>query len=228
VQLTLTSSYRCLCFTCTKAILPSLDGQDRYEPMPGLLALPGHFLRKLSPRGRRITAAVAMLLLAGAVAATVVLVPKISESKRERAATERRARAEAAAQQRARLVAEQRPRHGRANVSAEGAAVTTAVERAITRDVRERATRGELDNPARRTDCRTTGRDGRRLLLACTAVTSEVATSEKTSGVVVGYSYSAAGSPASGRFAFCKTAHAAMGFSERGLPEVRLPRACGG
>ena len=35
---------------------------DRYEPLQGLFGLPGHFLRKLSPRGRGIVAALRGML----------------------------------------------------------------------------------------------------------------------------------------------------------------------
>ncbi len=204
---------------------------DRYEPLPGLLGLPGHFLRKLSPGGRKIVAVLGVLLLAGAVAATIVLAPRISESKREYAAAEREARARAAAQARAQLIAEQRPRRGRVAVSgAPGAAgLTAAVERAITRDARARVAGGELENPARRTDCRSLGTDGGRLLLGCTAVTSDVESTGEVSGVIVGYSYRAAVSTASGRYALCKTSgRPAVGFGGRRLPPVRLSRACGG
>jgi type II secretory pathway component PulM len=200
---------------------------DRYEPLPGLLGLPAHLLRKLSPRGRKVAAAVGVLLLAGGVALAIVLVPRITESKRENAAAERRAQHEAAVRQRARLIAEQRPRRGRVAPADAGASLA-AVERAITRDARARAETGELDNVARRTECRHLGRDGGRVLLGCTAVTSEAQTTENVSGVVVGYSYRAAISP-SGRFAFCKSSgRPAVGFEARGLPEVELPRACGG
>ena len=67
------------------------------------------------------------------------------------------------------------------------------------------------------------------MLLNCTAITSEVETTENTSGVVVGYTYRAALSPETGRFAFCKSGgHAALGFSARGERAVELPDACGG
>jgi Tfp pilus assembly protein PilX len=203
---------------------------DRYEPLPGLFGLPGHFLRKLSPRGRKLVAVLGVLLLAGAVAATIVLAPRISESKREHAAAEREARARAALRARAQLIAEQRPRRGRVPVrGAPGpAAVTAAVEGAITRDARARVATGELENPARRTDCRSLGTEGGRLLLSCTAVTSEVESTEEISGVIVGYSYRAAISTDSGRYALCKTSgRPAVGFSGRQLPPVELPEACG-
>jgi len=46
---------------------------------------------------------------------------------------------------------------------------------------------------------------------------------------LVGYSYRAAVSPATGRFAFCKTSgHPALGFSADQLRAVALPRVCGG
>jgi hypothetical protein len=204
---------------------------DRYEPLPGLLGLPAYLIRKLSPRGRRVATAVAAILLAGAVAGAIVLVPKISEVRRDNAAAERRAQLEAAKRLRMRLIAEQRPRRGRLAVerAAGAGALIPAIERAITRDARARAASGELDNRARRTECRALGREDRRVLLACTAVTSEAQSTEDVTGVVVGYSYRAAVSPASGRFAFCKTSgRPAVGFEARGLPEVELPRVCGG
>jgi hypothetical protein len=201
---------------------------DRYEPLPGLFGLPGHLLRKLSPRGRRVVAVVGALLLAGAVVATIVLAPRIAESKREHAAAEREARARTALRARARMVAEQRPRRGRVAGAAPAAAIA-AVEGAITSDARARAAAGELENPARRTDCRELGTDAGRLQLGCTAVTSDVRGNEEVSGVIVGYSYRAAISPKSGRYAFCKTSgRPAVGFSGQQLPPVELPRACGG
>jgi hypothetical protein len=201
---------------------------DRYEPLPGLLGLPAYLLRKLSPRGRKAAAAVGALLLAGAVALAIVLVPQIAETKRDNATAERRAQRQAAVRQRERLIAEQRPRHGRLSPSVVGEPIP-AVEGAITRDAHARAETGELNNVARRTECRRLGRDGARLLLGCTAVTSEAETTEDVSGVVVGYSYRAAVSPAAGRFAFCKTSgRPAVGFEAHGLREVELPRVCGG
>jgi hypothetical protein len=208
---------------------PLTTPPDRYEPLPGLFGLPGYLLRKLSPRGRRVVAALGVLLRIGAVAGAIALAPRISESKREHAAAERRAHARAVARERAQLVAESRPRRG--SVASDGVldagALIAAIEEAITRDARARARSGELDNPALRTDCRGLGRRDRRLLLSCTAITSDVPATENTSGVVSGYSFRAAVSPASGRYAFCKSVgRPAVGFSEREL-SVELPRACG-
>jgi len=166
------------------------------------------------------------LLLCAAVAGAIVLVPRISETRRDNAAAARRASLLAAQRARARLVEEQRPRHG--HVVASAPAVTT-IEAAITRDSTRRAASGELDNPARRTVCHPLGRGDGRTLLGCTAITSELKSTAEVTGVTVGYSYRAALTERTGRFAFCKTSgHPALGFASKGLPAVRLPRACGG
>jgi hypothetical protein len=203
---------------------------DRHEPLPGLFGLPAYLLRKLSPRGRRIAAVVGLIVLAGGVAAAIALVPRISESKRERAAEERAERARALAAERARLAAEQRPRRGTLTAAGAGAAALTAeLERAITRDALARVRTGELDTPVRRTDCRTlSARPPSRLLLGCTAVTSDVQGTDDYRGVLVGYPYRAALDSATGRYAFCKTSgRPGEGSYTRRAP-VELPSACGG
>jgi hypothetical protein len=85
---------------------------DRREPLPELLGLPAYFWRKLSPTGRRVAVVAGGLLLAGAVAAGLVLGPRIAETRRENEAQERRDEARLRAAERARLAAEQRPRRG--------------------------------------------------------------------------------------------------------------------
>jgi hypothetical protein len=200
---------------------PPAQPADRHEPLPGLLGLPGHLLRQLSPAWRRAVIAAAVVALAACVAAAIVLGPQISESNRERAAEQRRAERRAAAEELARLRAEQRPRTG----TATGVA---GVEAAITRDAQARAATGELDTRALRADCRRLGRDGNRVLLGCTAVTSEIKGSEDVRGVTVGYPYRAALSVDSGRYALCKTSgRPGEGSYTRRAP-VELPRACGG
>jgi hypothetical protein len=204
---------------------------DRYEPLPGLFGLPGHFLRKLSPRGRWVAAVVGVLLLAGGVAAVIVLAPHIEASKREHAAGEREARIRASKQARARFAAERRPRIGRLqlDVAAGGRTLVERIERAITRDAEARAANGELENRPRYTSCRPVGREGRRALLACTVVTSELRATGDVPGVVVGYSYRAAVSTHTGRFAFCKVSSQPLGTSSpRELRAAKVPRVCGG
>jgi hypothetical protein len=202
---------------------------DRYEPLPGLFGLPGYFLRKLSPRGRKLAAVLGVLLVAGAMAAVIVLAPRVERSKQQRAAAEHAEAIRLSRQARARLAAEQRPRFGRVDANTRAGAVVAWIEHAITRDARARAAAGELENRARRSSCHRRDRDGKRLLLACTAVTSELRATGDVPGVVVGYSYRAAVSMQTGRFAFCKASSRPLGTSSpRELRELRLSRACGG
>ena len=206
---------------------PPAQPADRYDPLPGLFGLPGHLFRKLSPRGRRVVVGLGVVLLAALVATAIVAGPRIAESNRERAAEQRRDERRAAAAERARLAAEQRPRTG--VLGAGGAAAAIAgVEQAITRDARARVATGELRTPVQRADCRTLGRGGVRLVLACTAITSDVAPSPGVRGVTIGYPYRAVVAPATGRYGLCKTSgRPAEGLLKRDAP-VELPRACGG
>ncbi|MEA2363057.1 MAG: hypothetical protein QOD71_2202 [Thermoleophilaceae bacterium] len=207
---------------------PPAQPADRYEPLPGLLGLPAHLLRKLSPRGRKLVLAFGALLVAAGVVAAIVLGPRIAESNRERGAEQRRADQRAQAAERARLAAEQRPRTGRLRAG-DAATAIAGVEEAITRDAGARNATGELATPVRRTDCRTLGREAGRVVLACTAITSEVKPSVVTRGFVVGYPFRAAVSPDTGRYAFCKTSgRPGEGSYIRGRPRVALPRVCGG
>ena len=205
---------------------PPASPADRREPLPGLLGLPAYFWRKLSPTGRKVVAAAGVLLLAAAVVAGVVLGPRIAETRRDNEARQREEQARVLATERARLAAEQRPRRGVLSAAAVATPVA-GLERAITADARARSRTGELDNEARRADCRALGRDGGRLLLACTAVTSESDAVEGSSPVLVGYPYRAALSEENGRYAFCKiSGQPGEGSYVRPAP-VKLPRACG-
>src|SRR5215208_1357031 len=86
---------------------------DRYEPLPGLLEIPGHLLRKLSPRGRRNAAIAGVLLLLATAAGLAIAIPAIVDSKQERAAAEARERARLRAELIARLRTELREVDGR-------------------------------------------------------------------------------------------------------------------
>jgi hypothetical protein len=203
---------------------PPAQPADRHEPLPGLFGLPAHLLRQLSPAWRRFVIGAGVALLAGAVITAIVLGPRISESNRERAAEQRRADRRAAAQELARLRAEQRPRTG----TLAGGSFIAGVERAITRDAQARAATGELDTRVRRTDCHSIGHDGQRTLLACTAITSDVAPSAGGGGVLIGYPYRGAVTQATGHYAICKTSgRPGEGLNTR-RAHVALPRACGG
>lgn len=205
--------------------LPPAPQADRYDPIPGVLRLPGHLYRKLSPGGRRIAKVVGALLLVGLAVTVAVLAPRITETKRERAAEERRTQAEVAARQRARIIAEQRPRRGR--VDGRGAAaLVTGLEQAITADANERRRAGEIRTPVVRTQCESLGESAGRLALACTAITSEVAASEASDAFNVGYLYRAAVELDNGRYALCKTPGRPAEGLLRKAP-VTLPPACG-
>ena len=54
---------------------------DRYEPLPGLLEIPGFLIRKIPPRARRPAAIAAAILAAAAAVALVLSIPAITETK---------------------------------------------------------------------------------------------------------------------------------------------------
>jgi hypothetical protein len=206
-------------------VTPPAEPADRREPLPSLFGLPGHLLRQLSPGWRRVVLATLAVLVAAGVVTAIVLGPRIAESNRERAAEQRRADRQAAARERARLAAEQRPRFGRVVA---GSGLFTGVEEAITRDARARLVTGELKTRVRRTDCHTIGRLGSRIQLSCTAITSEVAPSAAGGGVLIGYPYASAVTPATRRYAICKTSGRPGEGSFTHKAPVELPAACGG
>jgi type II secretory pathway pseudopilin PulG len=206
-------------------VTPPAQPADRREPLPSLFGLPGHLLRQLSPRWRRVVLATLAVLVAAGVVTAIVLGPRIAESNRERAAEQRRADRQAQERERARLAAEQRPRFGRV---ATGTALFAGVEAAITRDARARHATGELKTLVRRTDCHTIGRRGSRIQLSCTAITSEVAPSAGGGGVLIGYPYASAVAPATRRYAICKTSGRPGEGSFTHRAPVELPAVCGG
>jgi hypothetical protein len=203
---------------------PPAQPADRHEPLPGLFGLPAHLLRQLSPGVRKAVIVAGVLLFAGLVVTAIILGPRIADSNRERAAEQRRAERRAHVQELARLRAEQRPRTG----TVAGGSFIAGIERAVTRDAQARSATGEFPNRAMRTDCHSIGHEGKRTLLACTAITSDVPPSAGGSGVVIGYPYRGAVTQATGRYAICKTSGrpGEGSFVER--DSVALPRACGG
>ncbi len=204
---------------------PPAGSFDRREPLPSLFKLPAHLLRQLSPGWRRAVLAILGALVAAGIVTAIIAGPKIAESNKERAARERQEARQADARERARLIAEQRPRFGRV---AAGAPLVAGVENAITRDARARLATGELKTRVRRADCHTIGRRGPRIQLSCTAITSEVAPSAAGGGVLIGYPYASAVTPATRRFAICKTSGRPGEGSFTHKAPVELPAACGG
>jgi hypothetical protein len=205
---------------------------DRYDPLPGLLQLPSFLYRKLGPRGRTAFMLGAGIFLVAVTVAAIVLVPRIVETKRERADRERREAAAAAAERRRRLIAEQRPQRGRSEPSASRAAVLSDLEKAILVDARARAASGKLHGPpAKRVECEplagSSGGAGARVAYECIAVTSDLPSVESSPQGVLGHPFRAVVDYSTGRFTWCKlSGRPGEGSLTREGLAVRIPRAC--
>lgn len=177
------------------------DDLERYEPLPGILQLPG-WLRRRTSRPLRVALATVALLV-GAV--TVVAAQQLVDARGERDEAARRERAEAQAERVRRLQAEIRPRTARSG----------AVDRA------------ECERFPRTVGARPLAEDPslRRARLQCVAVTAELARGTASIGGVIGHPYRAVVDFGTGRYTFCKTT--GVTGPERD-PLVRVPRACGG
>jgi len=209
---------------------PGRIDPPRYEPLPGLAALPAWIWRRA---GRGVRIGSLLLVLAG-IAAGVALVPALRDAARdedERLQRERAGQRAALAHQ---LEAEQRPVRGRsrsvAPTLAARAALMDELAAAIASDARARVRRGDLSGRVRRAECepypRTVDGTGaardltrRRGRYSCLAVTSEF------SGGVIGHTYRALVDFETGRYAYCKVA-GQSGPSRDQL--ATTPRACGG
>jgi hypothetical protein len=203
---------------------------DRYEPLPGLLSLPAFLYRKLSSRGRMAVKVGGGIVVVGAAVATIVLVPHIAESKRERADQERRAASAAQVERRRRLAAEQRPQRARAEPGLSRAALVSELEDEILADARARAAGGKLGGPAaKRVECDLIrhGQDpkGDRVAYDCTAVTSDLPSIGNSGGGVIGHPFRAVVHFSTGRLTWCKVSGGTVEdlVSRSGL---MIPRAC--
>jgi len=216
------------------------DGRDqRYDPLPGLLGLPGFAWRR-APRAARI-AAVALGLLA--VAGTLVAIPLVTEGKRKGDAQRAREEATARAHELRRLRADQAPHRGRAPSAprtpeaAREHAIVSALESAITADVMSRRRAGVLPGaPVIRTVCRAdagqvagfqpAARRAGGAVLACLAATG-VGAVPGGRQFAVGYEFLAAAHWGRAAFTWCKTnPPPGEGFAGTDRPEVQLARAC--
>jgi hypothetical protein len=221
---------------------------DRYEPLPGLLEIPGFLVRKLSPRGRRIAAATAALLAVALAAGLALAIPAIVDDKRERAATDQRTSAQIRAERTARLEAEMRlvrgtgaPARGLEGAAAIAArrALAADLAAAVAADAKARVAAGELDRDVDRAQCeryprgargedpatnlgRPTGR------YACLAVSADVPGTSYNEGSAIGYPYRALVDFERGRFTFCKISGKPGEGSLRSDHPVTVPAACGG
>ncbi len=169
--------------------------------------------------GRRVRVGV-LIALALAVAGTVALIPAISDSRRERAASEERQRETLQDRRIRALRAEQRPRYGRSDATAPAAALGDLAA-AIEADGRRRVRSGSLDGPIRRVECEPfpRGADPAGGRFACLAVTAEF------EGGSLGHPYRAMIDFGTGRYAFCKISGRPDPTPD---PQVTTPRACGG
>jgi hypothetical protein len=221
--------------------VPPDRSDQRYDPLPGLLGLPGFAWRR-APRRLRV-AAVALGLLA--VAGAVVAVPLVTEGKRKGDAQRTREDAAARVRELRRLRVDQAPHRGRAAdaprapQAAREHAIVSALEGAITADVMARRRAGALPGaPVIRTVCRAdagqvagfqpAARRAGGAVLACLAATA-VGTAPGGKQFAVGYELLAAAHWGRATFTWCKTnPPPGEGFSGGDRPEVRLARACTG
>jgi hypothetical protein len=224
------------------------SSQDRYDPLPGLLEIPGFLVRKIPPRARKPAAFAAGILLIAVAVALVLSIPAITESKDERAATEAQQERERVKQRAAELQAELRLLEGRGEgarglTGAEAITVRQALEgdldAAVLADAQSRVKAGEFTQSVDRVECEryprgARGEDpafdlssatGRYSCLAITADAPRIETNEASS---LGYPYRALLHFDTGRFAFCKiSGRPGEGSLTREFP-VRVPEACGG
>ena len=201
--------------------------EDRYEPLPSVWKIPGFLIAKLSPRARRLFWASTAVATVGLIALVAVMVPRISENKREQERRDRATAARALGELKARIRREQQPRRGRAQ-TAGVRALERSLEPAIVADVARRLREGTVQNPAIRTECKRLGRIEGKVVFSCTAVTSDLPGGEVSRAGFVGYPYRAMGDPGTRRFSFCKVSGNPGEGSLRGRPLVPFPAACGG
>jgi hypothetical protein len=223
-------------------------GRDRYEPLPGMLEIPGHFWRRLSPRGRLLAKLAGGVVLVAAAIGLVLAIPAIDDGKRERSAAEQQADAQRRADRTAALQAEQRILRGTGTPARglEGAGALAArralagdLVLAVERDARERVASGELSGTIQDVDCERYPRGARNEdpaaalsrptgRYACLAITSVVPSTEFNESSRIGYPYRALVDFPAGTFAYCKVSGRPGEGSIARSPVVRVPRACGG
>jgi hypothetical protein len=203
---------------------------DRYEPLPGLLSLPSFLYRKLGPRGRIAVKVGGGVLAVAVSAAVLVLAPRISESRQERAETERRDAAAALAARRRQIIEEQRPHRSRAAPAASRDALVAELEERIMADVRARVGTGKLAGPAaKRVECEPIrhgqNTHGSRVVYDCLAVTSDLPSIGDTPGGAIGHPFRGVVQFPIERLTWCKIS----GRTIEDLPSrdlAAIPRAC--
>ena len=201
---------------------------DRYDPLPGLLSVPGFLYRKLGPRGRIAAKVGGGVFLVAVTVAAIVLAPRIAESNRERKAEERREAQAALAARVERLRAEQRPHRGRAEAGASRTAVLADLEAAVLADARARKLHGPSPSRVACEPLEGANPDAARVAYDCIAVTSELPSGERSPGGVLGHPFRAVADYSAGRFTWCKVSGRPGEGSLTSGGLVRIPRACSG
>lgn len=221
---------------------------DRYEPLPGLLEIPGFLLGKLSPRGRRIALIAGVVLAVAAAAGLAIGIPAIVAAKRATSLADARARAHNRAARLAELRREVRPVSGRGpaakGLSGAGAVSAQTALRgdllgAVRADSLRRARTGEFAVEPRSVECErfptqlgtpdpATEPAAGRARYACLAVTATVHRTQYTSAGSIGYPYRALVDFPRGRFTFCRINGRPGEMVIGSDVHVDVPTACGG
>jgi hypothetical protein len=225
--------------------MPSSPPSDRYDPVPGLLELPGFLLRKLAPRGRRAVLALGTVLLIALVAGAVFGLPAIRRGQRAQERAEAHAAQVAAAARRVGLARESRPRFGRGPAAAglrrdealrARRGLISGIEASVLADARNRL---RSEGPYLMARCtavpkRLDARPPQDVLtipvahLECLAVERTAPASGRTPGILLGQPFRARVDFRRGRYAWCKIEEqAGEGFTGVQV-SVPVPRACGG
>ena len=212
---------------------------DRYEPVPGIIDLPGWLWRRTPPVAR-VALVVAFVAL---IAVAFLIAPGIRESKSERERAEQQERQRVRAAHLAQMRREQRPRFADGPAATSGVSarrrLLDAASASVFADARRRVAAGQLGGPIKRVECEpfprnvagigaedsTAQRFGR---YACLAVTAEFKKSEVSSGGLVGHPYRVRIDFHTGHYAFCKIAgHPGEGLLTQ-RQRVTVPTVCGG
>jgi hypothetical protein len=225
----------------------SLGGETR--PRASALEIVGAWLRIWTPprdadippvpwRKLGLGALAGLVVLGAALA---VLVPRIDEGKRERAAADAAERARTRAANRARIVHEQRPRHGAdvalrpkpgasaAERAGARAALLARVEASIMADARARAATGEMRPVEGPTTCSVTPgtKVGAFGVYDCFTVVRRIAPTKRTAAGAIGYPFRAVVDYRKFTYTWCKTEQIP---GEMLIPDprtvVQLPAAC--
>lgn len=223
-------------------------GEDRYQPLPGLLELPGFLIGKLSPRGKRIAAVVGAIVLIGAAVGVALGIPAIVASKRATSRQEAREAARFRAARLAQLRREVQPVTGRGTAAhgLSGDAALNAREAlrgdliaAIRGDSAHRVRTGEFAATPRSVQCEgfpyqlnapdpATKLGAAHGSYSCLAVTASIKRASYTSAGVIGYPYRALVDFPSGRFTFCRVSGRPGEMLIGHDVSVSVPESCGG